>query len=372
MSSTDGGAGFTAYLGQRRFGALDGLRCASIIAVIWHHTTGPWQIDILNRGFLGVDLFFVISGYLIVTLLLRERRTTGGIGLRRFYARRALRILPPCYLLLGGVAALYLTFKRHDPNTALFFSLLPAYVFYVSNWLTANAANFSILWSLAAEEQFYVLWPPVEKWLAGKALWIALGLAIAVNQLANFGWLDPFFVWLYGSPKGAGLSILDTTFTPILLGVGLAHLLDSPAGFAAAARFAGFWLSAAIFLAALLAAMAVPNADISGAHRLVIQCLMAALVCGAVMREDHALMPLLSAAAPVFIGSISYGMYLYHMWMAHLARVLLGKIGLLSSLTLFPLALAFSIAAAWASFRFFESHFLSWKTRFAAAPVSPR
>src|SRR4051794_13366260 len=90
------------YLGTKTFGSLDGLRAASIIAVLWHHAArdaGPRSI-LVGRGFRGVALFFVIRGFLIATLPLRERRRTGTISLGRFYARRFLRIFPPYYLML--------------------------------------------------------------------------------------------------------------------------------------------------------------------------------------------------------------------------------------------------------------------------------
>src|SRR5262245_32214375 len=90
------------FLGRSHFGALDGLRCISILAVIWAH--GPGQratLFLLRSGALGVDLFFVISGFLITTLLLRERRSTGSVSLARFYARRSLRIFPLYYAVLA-------------------------------------------------------------------------------------------------------------------------------------------------------------------------------------------------------------------------------------------------------------------------------
>src|SRR5436189_6393893 len=79
---------FETFRARSRFAALDGIRACSILAVIWHHTAaGLGAVPISSNGFLGVDMFFVLSGFLIVTLILRERDGTGAISLRRFYAR---------------------------------------------------------------------------------------------------------------------------------------------------------------------------------------------------------------------------------------------------------------------------------------------
>jgi len=88
-----------SYLGQRRFASLNGLRCLAISEVIWHHASGR-RSGVMARG-LGVDLSFVISGFLITTLLIREFSKTGGVGGRRFYMRRTLRLFPLYFAVLG-------------------------------------------------------------------------------------------------------------------------------------------------------------------------------------------------------------------------------------------------------------------------------
>ena len=93
---------YATFQNTERFGSLDGLRCLSIVAVIWCHTGGAvWTgVPLLSRGHLGVELFFAISGFLITTLLLRERRQSGRIALGNFYVRRTLRIFPLYYTVL--------------------------------------------------------------------------------------------------------------------------------------------------------------------------------------------------------------------------------------------------------------------------------
>src|SRR5579862_2132540 len=92
---------YDAYRQARFFSSLDGLRCLSILAVIWHHTgirTGG--VHLAEAGYLGVDLFFAISGFLITTLLLREKEQCGQISLKAFYLRRSLRIFPLYYTII--------------------------------------------------------------------------------------------------------------------------------------------------------------------------------------------------------------------------------------------------------------------------------
>jgi peptidoglycan/LPS O-acetylase OafA/YrhL len=117
---------FLAYRRRPEFLSLDGLRCLSILAVVWHHSlTAPASGRLLNLGFLGVDLFFVISGFLIVTLLLRERFLSGTISLEKFYLRRTLRIFPLYYGLILSMAGIYLTrwarTPRMDNNSSAIF-----------------------------------------------------------------------------------------------------------------------------------------------------------------------------------------------------------------------------------------------------------
>src|SRR5262245_12093123 len=145
-----------------RFGSLDGLRALSIVPVVWHHAT-PHPLDgALGRGPLGVDLFFAISGFLITTLLLRERdeRT---IDLRSFYVRRTLRIFPLYYVVLGAFIAHAIFFRAPGAPRDHFLASLPSYATYTSNWFVDNAVShavvFSFAWSLATEEQFYLGFP---------------------------------------------------------------------------------------------------------------------------------------------------------------------------------------------------------------------
>ncbi|MHC4824836.1 MAG: acyltransferase family protein, partial [Planctomycetota bacterium] len=224
------------YLDRRTFGSLDGLRAASILAVIWHHATqrGIFSLPMADRGFLGVDMFFVLSGFLIVTLLLREFDRNGRISLRNFYARRTLRIFPVYYAVLGALTLLYL-WKPEAGSASTFFAELPFYATYTSNWVDTTVL--ALTWSLATEEQFYLFWPPVERYLKPLAVPILL-VVIGISQLVNFGFFDSQLANIFGDDASI-LPILQVTFTPICFGVLLARLLHSPQGYLRLARFCG-------------------------------------------------------------------------------------------------------------------------------------
>ena len=173
------------------------MRALAVIAVMIFHANHDW----LSAGFLGVEVFFVISGYLITLLLIGEHERTGFISLRAFWGRRLRRLLPALYVtlvLVMGYCALFL----RDPLGKLRGDVVGA-VFYVSNWYQiwsgqgyAALADFvplRHLWSLAVEEQFYLVWPlvmvvilrggharlpKIGLWLIGISIAITIGTAL--------------------------------------------------------------------------------------------------------------------------------------------------------------------------------------------------
>jgi peptidoglycan/LPS O-acetylase OafA/YrhL len=144
---------------------LDGLRALAVIAVITYHANREW----LGGGFLGVEVFFVISGYLITLLLIAERERTGAVSLGNFWVRRARRLLPALFTLLIGTITYCAIFER-DRLGRLRGDVVGGFM-YVANWFqiwtgssytsSAEFAPLRHLWSLAVEEQFYIIWPLV-------------------------------------------------------------------------------------------------------------------------------------------------------------------------------------------------------------------
>ena len=358
-------AAFQGFVSTRYFASLDGIRCFCILAVLEHHTTDFHSIlPMTTRGFLGVDMFFVLSGFLICNLLLQEKQVHGGISLRKFYARRTLRIFPIYYGLLLALCLVYGVVAQ-DANTGpQFFALLPFYLTYTSNWIVPQAANLALAWSLAAEEQFYVVWPTVEKLLKEKALLVVLAAFIALNQLVNFQIITP---WLseIGLPYEE-LAILQATFTPICLGILLAHALRARRVFRYVWRVLGSPRSPALTAGLLILAINVPTEGVEGWPRLLVHVLMAVFLASCVVREQHCLKRLLTIALLKRIGMISYGVYLYHMWVLHIVRTGVERL----SLPAFPgheflLVTLLTIGVADVSFRFYETPILKLRHRFS-------
>ena len=152
---------------------LDGMRALAVVAVMIYHANSDW----LPGGFLGVEMFFVISGYLITLLLIAERERSYRISLKQFWIRRARRLLPAVYTLMLLVTTWTALFERNALGQLR--GDVVAGFFYVSNWYQiwvglgyTSAGDFAPLrhlWSLAVEEQFYLLWPLVMVALLGRA-----------------------------------------------------------------------------------------------------------------------------------------------------------------------------------------------------------
>jgi peptidoglycan/LPS O-acetylase OafA/YrhL len=172
-----------------RIPSLDGLRAISIaLVLIGHsadsHSAPPFLTHFNHLGNFGVRCFFIISGFLITTLLLKERAKTGSISMRGFYIRRALRIFPPSLAYIAIIAACAalggLTLKPGDLVHALT---------YTMNYHLRRAWWFDHLWSLSVEEQFYILWPGLLCVVGNRrGVKIAWGVVLVVPAIRAFMW----------------------------------------------------------------------------------------------------------------------------------------------------------------------------------------
>lgn len=348
---------YETYRDAGFFSSLDGLRCLSILAVIWIHTGIRIEgLNLTQQGHLGVDLFFAISGFLITTLLLREREQWGQISLKAFYIRRSLRIFPLYYtVIVLYVIAVWAvgptTFAGRE-----FFANLPYFLTYTSNWFVHldGRVIFYFAWSLATEEQFYLVWPVVEKLLRG---WRAVGLIIVllivralVGTAVTSGRLPDDHL---------GVVILLSIHPAILGGVVMAHVLHDRRTFELVRPVLGARWTAPLMLAGLVTAveLALPHGYI--------WVLMVLLVGSVVIRESNGLGPLLRWRPIAHIGLVSYGIYLMHMLSYNAVKQVLSTIGLEYAWLWFPATVVAATFVATISYRYYESWFLRLKNRFA-------
>lgn len=349
----------------RIFGSLDGLRCLSILAVIWHHTANTsFELPLAGRGHHGVTLFFAISGFLITTLLIREKERVGTISLKKFYIRRSLRIFPLYYAVLALYVALVFAMESGTEAGATFRDNLVPYLTYTSNWfvdLKGERVIFYFAWSLATEEQFYLLWPYIQKrckfWTP---VWIMSALLV-VAYLASDGYL--------GLADGFFLTVLKSIMPGICLGAILAHLLHHKRTFPAVLKVLGQRWSPPLFLVTLVAYCSLPTIHDWGVHAIGVL-----LVGSCVIREDHFLKRPFNWSPIRWMGVISYGMYMLHMLAKNAFSTIAGKAGLSledSTLGIHPAVLEFLgttfivVLAATLSFKTFEAYFLKLKSRFS-------
>ncbi len=362
------------YLSTKYFPSLDGLRALSILAVIWYHV--PELRPIWRTGFLGVHLFFVISGYLITTLLLREKSTTGGVSLKNFYIRRTLRIFPAYYLTLALflIACLVTPELRGEP-LAIYLHNLPSFLTYTSNWfvypggwgpgLPQARVVFVAAWSLATEEQFYLFWPWVialtKKWYTPVLIMLTL---IFANEIVKIKTQYSFFLTGYPLP----ILIINSVSTAICLGAIGAIVLHRKQTFDIAWRIFGRKWSAPVFMGIMLLVCTIPNDAILHVFRMFYICvamMFAVIACS--IRGDHLLVKVLTNRIVKYIGTISYGMYLFHPFGINVVD----KVFPFSKewpIVQFALVSASTMLFASLSYWTYERFFLKLKEKFAARP----
>jgi peptidoglycan/LPS O-acetylase OafA/YrhL len=356
---------YARFLEVRFFGSLDGLRALSIIGVIWFHSwwSTPYyptlqKLPVLRQGEWGVHIFFVISGFLITTLLLRERKRSGNISIRDFYIRRSLRIWPLYYATVAIYVVIMLTLERGGERAHTFFHYLPGFLTYTYTWcITPNwpTGPFNLAWTLATEEQFYAFWPLVLRFFRGVWSTVVMAGLIGLRIAAGYGWTDRVLPpgWL---PTRIVLSVAIS----ICMGVLLAQALDSERGFR--------WISAVLGAkwAAPVAAVALASALWPERVPFLAACLATTALVGAcVVREDNGLAWVLKLRPIAYIGVLSYGMYLFNSLSIHAVKAALERVGIVHPLLMFPCGVGLAVAAAAFSYKYFETPFLDLKKKFS-------
>lgn len=307
--------------------ALDGLRAFAVLSVVLFHC----GVDGLSGGFLGVDTFFVLSGFLITSLLLSEHLRNGHIRLRTFWVRRARRLMPALLAMLAATVIAGHFLLDNDDLKLLRTDGLAALA-YVANWrmiwrgtgytaATATASPLQHTWSLGIEEQFYLIWPlliaGLLAWLAARRTRTVLLIFCAVGTIVSEALAAVFYDPTSWSRSYFGT---DTRAQALLIGAALAAILN-PVRATPAPRHAGSTRHVALgAFAAVGAAVTLwmwHNAtdDAAWMYRggLTLAAITTALIIAhAVVSPGSITARFLGVAPFVYIGRISYGIYLWH------------------------------------------------------------
>jgi len=332
--------------------ALDGMRGLAVLAVMGVHA------GLLGGGFLGVDVFFVLSGFLITSLLAEEHATTGRISFAAFYRRRALRLLPALSLVLAFCLAYALTVAP-PAQAAVNLRGVASSLAYVSNFQIAAHGTYALgllghTWSLSVEEQFYIVWPAL---LLGLLAWIGVrgALAVCVAGIVG-GTAVRTALWLHGAGPDAIFVGSLTHGDGLLMGSALA--LARIGGVRAPWGRGGVHVTGAAGAAALVAMMVLfgSHADMLPWGYTAAALASAAVLAWAIHTGGRVLCwrPLRTA------GRYSYAMYLWNP--IAIAVVALPWHGAAPSGFLqFCLAGTLTVAIAAASYRYVERPCLRWR-----------
>jgi len=300
--------------------ALDGVRGVAILLVVVSHLrvldifgiTGIAFVDNLMRGgWLGVDLFFVLSGFLITALLLDEQASNGRVRFGAFYGRRALRLLPALYVML--LAHAIYTLATSLPWRPEFLTIRSS-IFYVFNWQAVDdpssvAPGLGLLWSLSIEEQFYLVWPAILLGLLGlrrRASTVAAVLLTAIALIA----IHRAILWEHGLDWANALIRTDTHADGLLVGALLASLWvrgRTPTRGVAA----GAWLGTAVLIACQEWTTPDKSFVPMGGYTLI--AVAAALIVLGAVDGRWAGTRVLEWAPLRLLGRVSYGVYLWHL-----------------------------------------------------------
>jgi peptidoglycan/LPS O-acetylase OafA/YrhL len=352
---------------DRWWPALDGVRGLAVLAVLGFHA----GLERFVGGYLGVDVFFALSGFLITTLLVEEFGRTGRIDLRAFWRRRARRILPALVLVIAVTGLLWTLIGTATQRADLSGDVVAAFGF-AFNWhqvaggtgyMTATAVPSPLLhtWSIAIEEQWYLLWPLAVLGLFALVRRTRHGLPIAAGLCVAGALASSALMAYFASSEGTGRAYYgtDTRVAALLLGAGLAFFFS----YAESVRAA--WLRSpraslvltvlgVIGLGGLGIAIATVDHEAGGLYRggfLLVGLATLSVLAACVHPTGNPVVRLLSAWPLRWVGVISYGLYLWH-WPVFLFltpdRTGIGGTPLLI------VRLVVSIALAWACWHLVE------------------
>lgn len=348
---------FADYQATRYFFPLDGLRALSAALVVtWH--TRDYPLEFL-QGERGVTVFFVLSGYLITMLALREEESKGALSIKGFFLRRVFRILPLYYIVLAAYAVLVYLFdadKAGDFNSAL-----PYYLLYFSEvplLLNEVEAPFNHSWSLGIEEKFYVVWPFLAfGFMKSSRFRLPMALVLGSTLLAG-GLIWPDF--------GQPMALLEP-YGHILIGAAMAFALHSKRWF----ERLGFLQNPAAYWALGVACVVLGVTEARWAFELL--AFPTALFVGAmVLQPRHTISRVLGFGPLAWLGTLSYAVYLIHPAVLGFAeRLIPSDGGRLDDILTLIIGYSLSVVISVGLHRLIEKPFIAWGRKFDKSRQPP-
>lgn len=304
--------------GTRHWPELDGVRGIAVLVVVIYHLETPGWMPLDRGGWLGVELFFVLSGFLITNLLIAEFGRSDRISLEKFYGRRAVRLLPAQWTIVAFVALFAILFTT-DPDRGDLLSGVPSSLLYFSNWVKAYdwwpQKALTHTWSLAIEEQYYLIWPPIALFILRRGTRRSSGrkrnilYATAAFAVVTLGLRTAMYLGgvslprLYnGTDARSGALMLGS-----LLGAAVATGAIKKFRYATAATVAG--VGGFVILAVLVSQTRLSV----GLGLTAVDGVIALGILGCVFVDPKSLISKALRFGPlVKIGHVSYGLYLWH------------------------------------------------------------
>jgi peptidoglycan/LPS O-acetylase OafA/YrhL len=336
--------------------ALDGVRAIAVTAVLLYHLS----YGHLSGAFLGVDVFFVLSGFLISRLLIDEYDRTRDIGFRRFYLRRVFRLYPALVaaVLLSGLLWPLITPPRLGEEGWL--RTVPPILLYYANAVPGHLGNMEPTWSLAVEEQFYIVWPIV-LWLLLRngRTWILVAFPIVVGVASALHRISAIQSHPLPDVYVSTLARLD----PLMVGA-LIAILFARTSYRSSPRTQT--IGVAVGLLACAAAFLLGSITNPSTYRLFSAMALAAgvLVAAVVQPRPRNVIDTILGSAPLtWVGKRSYGIYLYHMPVAMAVASFRHSSRPKDILLMMAAQLVLIFAISALSYRFVEQPFLRLNAR---------
>ncbi len=333
-----------------------------MLVVIFHA-----EVPFLKGGYIGVDMFFVLSGFLITTILIKEFDAKNQVSFKNFYMRRVLRLAPALLLLLVVYSMSSVMLLTEDQAKTNLIDALIA-LFYASNWARAfniHPPDFlGHTWSLSIEEQFYILWPVTLIFLLRriKNRW---RVAAVVAAMAVTAWFLRIYMTTQGFSVDRVYNGLDTRADALLVGCVLgvilaSNLIGSPERERLLKHVRYVTPLSAMGLLGVAVSVEWVNPNMYYWLLFVVEFLAAMIILDVSIREEGSLRTILSSKGIVWIGSISYGLYLWHFPVYRTMSVS----GFGSTMERLTLGMAITFVFATVSYALIERAFLKQKIKY--------